>query len=147
MARTDSLIHGYDEAITRARKAIEIGVDCIFIEALPNLTAMKRVRDELQFPTFGNIIEGGKTENVSAKQLAEIGFCAVAYPWRLVAAKLKATREALESLKDSMTKGSPPVILSYDEVCYGVGFDKYWETESRYMYDGQVNGTNGYHWQ
>jgi 2-methylisocitrate lyase-like PEP mutase family enzyme len=33
-------------------------------------------------PTFANIIEGGKTENLSAKDLAELGFCAVAYLWR-----------------------------------------------------------------
>src|SRR6185295_8793474 len=99
-----------------------------------------------------NIIEGGLTQNLSAKDLAALGMCAVAYPWRLVAAKLKATREALESLKESMTEGAPPQILSYDEVCYGVGFNKYWEREERYKFNenGLVNpvpegnvGTNG----
>lgn len=73
-----------------------------------------------------SVIEGGKTENLSAKDLAELGFCAVAYPWTLVAAKLKSIRETLEELKRSMTLGAPPMILSYDEVCEGVGFNKYW---------------------
>lgn len=72
------------------------------------------------------VIEGGKTENLSAKDLAELGFCAVAYPWTLVAAKLKSIRETLEALKKSMTEGAPPMILSYSEVCEGVGFNKYW---------------------
>lgn len=72
------------------------------------------------------VIEGGKTENMSAKDLAELGFCAVAYPWTLVAAKLKSIRETLEDLKKSMTVGAPPMILSYSEVCEGVGFNKYW---------------------
>lgn len=71
------------------------------------------------------VIEGGKTENLSAKDLAEIGFCAVAYPWTLVAAKLKSIRETLEALKQSMTVGAPPMILSYAEECEGVGFNKY----------------------
>lgn len=43
-----------------------------------------------------------------------------------MAAKLKSIREALEGLKKSMTVGAPPMILSYSEVCKGVGFNKYW---------------------
>lgn len=66
------------------------------------------------------------TENMSTKDLAELGFCAVAYPWTLVAAKLKSIRETLEDLKRSMLVGPPPMILSYSEVCEGVGFNKYW---------------------
>lgn len=73
-----------------------------------------------------SVIEGGKTENLSAKELAELGFCAVAYPWTLVAAKLKSIRETLEALKASMTIGAPPMILPYSEVCKGVGFNRYW---------------------
>lgn len=147
LARTDSLIHGYDEAVTRARKAIEIGVDAVFVEALPDLASMRRLREDVPFPMLGNIIEGGKTENVSAAQLGQIGYAAVAYPWTLVAAKLKSIREALEALKDSFKKGSPPTILSYDEVCYGVGFNKYWDLEERYKYEGSTTGSNGYNWE
>ena len=66
------------------------------------------------------------TENLSAAELASMGFSAVAYPWTLVAAHLKSIRETLENLKASMTVGAPPMILSYDEVCSGVGFPRYW---------------------
>lgn len=40
-----------------------------------------------------------------------------------------------------MTVGAPPMILSFDEVCEGVGFKKYWELEDRYKYDddGPIN--------
>ena len=72
------------------------------------------------------VIEGGLTQNLSAKDLAELEFCAVAYPWTLVAGKLKNIRETLEALKKSMTEGAPPMILSYSEVCEGVGFNRYW---------------------
>src|SRR5271170_3882055 len=89
----------------------------------------------VQGPVCANIIEGGKTENMSAADLAQLGFCTVAYPWTLVAAKLKSIRETLENIKASMTKRAPPKILSYEEVCYGVGFNKYWELEERYQYE------------
>lgn len=126
LARTDSLILGWDEAITRAKEFKRLGVDAVFIEALPDREAMQKCVAELGIPTFANIIEGGKTENLSAKDLAELGFCAVAYPWTLVATKLKSIRETLENLKRSMTVGPPPMILSYSEVCEGVGFNRYW---------------------
>ncbi|KAK7457356.1 hypothetical protein CaCOL14_001616 [Colletotrichum acutatum] len=147
MARTDSLIHGYDEALTRARKAIEIGVDAVFVEALPNRETMERLRKDLDFPVFANIIEGGKTENLSAQDLGKLGYCGVAYPWTLVAAKLKSIREALEALKGSFTVGKPPTILSYAEVCEGVGFNKYFKFEERYQYEGRTNGANGHQWE
>ncbi|KEZ41993.1 Uncharacterized protein SAPIO_CDS6384 [Scedosporium apiospermum] len=141
LARTDSLIHGLDEALTRAKEFKKIGVDAVFIEALPDKEAMRQCVEELGIPTFANIIEGGKTENLSAKDLAELGFCAVAYPWTLVAAKLKSIRETLEGLKRSMTVGAPPMILSYSEVCEGVGFNKYWDLEEKYKFEenGLVN--------
>ncbi|OKP11934.1 Carboxyvinyl-carboxyphosphonate phosphorylmutase [Penicillium subrubescens] len=126
LARTDALMYGWDEAMTRAKEFMRIGVDAIFVEALPDREAMKRCVKEISCPVFANIIEGGKTENISAKELAELGYSAVAYPWTLVAAHLKSVREALDGLKRSMTVGAPPMILTYDEVCEGVGFNKYW---------------------
>lgn len=147
LARTDSLILGYEEALTRARKAIEIGVDAIFVEALPDRESMARLRKDLNFPVFANIIEGGKTENLSANDLAELGYCGVAYPWTLVAAKLKGIREALEGIKGAMHVGKPPTILSYAEVCEGVGFNKYYGLEERYEYEGRPNGAKGHQWK
>ncbi|OQE27292.1 hypothetical protein PENSTE_c004G09632 [Penicillium steckii] len=135
LARTDSLMYGWDEAMTRAKEFKRIGVDAIFIEALPDRDAMKRCAAELDIPVFANIIEGGKTENLSAKELAELGYSAVAYPWTLVAAHLKSIREALDGLKRSMTTGSPPMILTYDQVCEGVGFNKYWDREEKYKFN------------
>jgi 2-methylisocitrate lyase-like PEP mutase family enzyme len=135
--------------IARAKEFARIGVDAVFIEALPDQKSMKTAIKEVGTSMFANIIEGGKTENLSAKDLAELGFCAVAYPWTLVAAKLKSIRETLEALKKSMTAGAPPMIFSYSDVCEGVGFNKYWEREEKYKFDKfhkaveGVNGTNG----
>lgn len=78
--------------MARVQEFKRIGVDAVFVEALPDREAMKRCVKEAGIPTFANIIEGGKTENLSAKDLAELGFCAVAYPWTLVAANLKSIR-------------------------------------------------------
>ncbi|KMU83179.1 carboxyvinyl-carboxyphosphonate phosphorylmutase [Coccidioides immitis H538.4] len=129
LARTDSFIHGYDEALARAHRA-----------------SMQRFLQELEFPCFANIIEGGKTENLSAKELGELGYAAVTYPWTLVAAKLRSIRETLENLKASFLVGKPEQILSYGEVCEGLGFDKYHEMEEKYQYEGSTTGSRGYQW-
>lgn len=135
-ARTDAYnTHGWKEAIYRANEFLRIGVDLVFIEALPDRESMARAVRETNGPICANIIEGGLTENMSAQDLGEIGMCTVAYPWTLVAAHLKSTREALESLKKSFTLGKPESILSYDQVCYGVGFNKYWDLEERYKFN------------
>ncbi|KAF7195225.1 Carboxyvinyl-carboxyphosphonate phosphorylmutase [Pseudocercospora fuligena] len=141
LARTDALILGWEEAMTRAKEFIKLGADAIFVEALPNRESMKKAIFELQIPMLANIIEGGMTENLSAKDLAEMGFACVAYPWTLVAAKIKAIKDALEGLKDSLMIGAPPQILSYEEVTKSVGFREYWDLEQRYKYDenGLVN--------
>ncbi|KIX06654.1 uncharacterized protein Z518_04630 [Rhinocladiella mackenziei CBS 650.93] len=146
MARTDSLIHGYDVALRRAKRFIELGADCIFVEALPDLATMQRLVKDLQFPCMAAIIPGGRTENVSAGVLATAGFACVAYPFAVIAAKIKGIREMLEELKASFTQGKSPDILTADEVFDAVGFNKYYKLEERYQYAASKTGSNGHQW-
>lgn len=132
LARTDALIHGWEEVEARVREFIRIGVDSVFIEALPDREMMNRAVKTFDIPIMANIIEGGKTENLSARELAAMGFAMVAYPITLVAAHLKSVRQTLTELKESLVIGPPPLIMSFEDVCEGVGFDKYWEEEKRY---------------
>ncbi|KAH6672670.1 carboxyvinyl-carboxyphosphonatephosphorylmutase [Plectosphaerella plurivora] len=155
LGRTDALVHGWDEALARVKEFKRLGVDAVFVEALPDRDALARVVKEVQMPIFANIIEGGKTENLSAKELAALGFCGVAYPISLVAAHLVSVRQALENLKKSFTEGAPPMIMDFGDVCQGVGFGKYWELEDKYKHDDNAllaevngkgsNGVNGDH--
>ena len=121
-------------------------MDAVFVEALPDRETMSRLRKDLDFPLFANIIEGGKTENLSALELGQLGYSAVAYPWTLVAARLKSIRETLEAIKGSFTVGKPPTILSYAEVCEGVEFNEYFKLEERYKYEGRTTGRDGHQW-
>lgn len=54
LARTDALMHGWDEALTRAKEFKRIGVDAVFVEALPDREAMQKCVEELQMPVFAN---------------------------------------------------------------------------------------------
>jgi methylisocitrate lyase len=54
LARTDALIHGWDEAMSRAKEFKRIGVDAVFVEALPDREAMTKCVKELGMPVFAN---------------------------------------------------------------------------------------------
>jgi methylisocitrate lyase len=54
LARTDSLILGWDEAMIRAKEFKRIGVDAVFVEALPDREAMAKCVQELEMPIFAN---------------------------------------------------------------------------------------------
>ncbi|CAN6659421.1 hypothetical protein TRVA0_031S01266 [Trichomonascus vanleenenianus] len=131
LARTDALILGYEEALARAKEFTRLGADAVFIEAMPDRATMERACKDVDNNMIANIIEGGKTENLSAVDLAALGFSAAFYPITLVSARTKATREALEDLKKTYTTGSPNMILPFSEVCEEVGFEKHWDIENR----------------
>lgn len=54
LARTDALIHGWKEALARALEFKRIGVDAVFVEALPDRESMERCVRELDMPVFAN---------------------------------------------------------------------------------------------
>ena len=54
LARTDALVVGWEEAMTRAKEFKKMGVDAVFVEALPDTDAMRRCVEELQMPLFAN---------------------------------------------------------------------------------------------
>jgi len=47
-------MHGWDEAMTRAREFKRIGVDAVFVEALPDRDSMTKCVQELDMPVFAN---------------------------------------------------------------------------------------------
>jgi len=47
-------MHGWDEAMTRAKEFKRIGVDAVFVEALPDRDSMSACVQELSMPVFAN---------------------------------------------------------------------------------------------
>jgi 2-methylisocitrate lyase-like PEP mutase family enzyme len=60
LAQTDALIHGWEEVEARVCEFVRIGVDFVFIEALPDRETMHRAVKAFDIPVMANIIEGGK---------------------------------------------------------------------------------------
>lgn len=118
----------------------------MFIEAVPDRAMMERFRNDLDFPLMANIIHGGQTEEISANDLAQMGYSAVVYPFALIGAAIQGVRTALENLKASFGSQTPFKTLSAVDIMDAVGFPLYYEEEERYQYGGKLNGANGHQW-
>ena len=117
IARTDARTeHGIDESIRRGRLYEEAGADIIFIESLETVDEMKRVNREIRKPTIANMVEGGRTPFLPARELQEIGYSAVIFPITTLYAAAKAVYDVLADLKENGTSaGSSDRMLCFRE--------------------------------
>jgi 2,3-dimethylmalate lyase len=126
MARTDAYgVHGIEEALNRARLYAQAGADIIFVEAVRQVEDMRRVNTllgELGTPSLANMIEGGKSPFLSAKELQELGYSVVAYPCGSVFAAAKALQSWAHHLKaHGTTQGYMDRMLTFDEYFEFIG--------------------------
>ncbi|MCP3870327.1 MAG: isocitrate lyase/PEP mutase family protein [Gammaproteobacteria bacterium] len=132
LARTDAReAHGLSEAIERANHFREIGADITFVEAPGDEAELRRICAEVEGPGMVNIVEGGKTPNLSPSTLQEIGFSIATYPLTGLMAAINAINGTLEQLKTGQPP-SPP--MGFSELQRQIGFDSYFEAENRYRW-------------
>lgn len=104
IARTDAReALGMDEAIRRSKLYLAAGADCVFLEAPLNTDELKRVRDEIDAPLLANMVEGGKTPWLTAKELEEIGYNIVIYPLSGWMAAASVLRQLMAELRETGT--------------------------------------------
>ena len=125
IARTDArTVLGLDEAIERGRAFADAGADAVFIESPLSREELERVGRELgpRVPLVANMVEGGKTPQLSAAELADLGYRIVIFPGLLTRITVRAVREALGVLHE--TGDSRPLLpraASFDEMNVVVG--------------------------
>jgi 2-methylisocitrate lyase-like PEP mutase family enzyme len=102
IARTDARsVHDIDEAIRRARIYREAGADVLFVEAPRTVEELALVGRELAgTPLVVNVVEGGKTPQLTLTEYQELGFRVVLFANFLMRAMLHAGAAALAHLKE-----------------------------------------------
>jgi methylisocitrate lyase len=102
MARTDALaVEGIDAAIERAHSYVEAGADMIFIESPESAEQMRRIARDVPVPQLANMLPGGRSPSLTAAQLQEMGFAAVAWPTSLTYAMASAAQQLLRELRQT----------------------------------------------
>lgn len=134
VARTDArATKGLDEAIERAKYYKKIGADAVFVEAPRTIDEMRKIGKEIKAPLVANMIEGGATPVLSAKQLHKMGFKIILYPLSVLYANTYASLVILRELKKSGTTARlRKNVVSFDEFNDIVELSKFRNLENRY---------------
>lgn len=136
MARTDArAVHGLEDAIDRAYAYAEAGADITFIEAPHSVEELKRITSQLKgIPQMANMVEGGLTPLISAKELEEMGYKVMICANTALRAAIKGIRTALEILqKEGRQDILKDYICTWDERQSLVKLDQIKTLEDKYL--------------
>jgi methylisocitrate lyase len=133
-ARTDArAVNGLDDAIARCQLYREAGADLLFVDAPLSVEELRRVCSEIDGPTFANMVEGGKTPILPARQLEEMGFAAVTWPVSASYAIAQAVRELYGALyRDGTTNAVAGRMVGFDDFNLLIGLPQLREAEAAY---------------
>jgi len=134
VGRTDArAIEGLSGAIKRGEQYIDAGADVLFIEAPQSRDELKEIAKYFEgIPLFANIIEGGKTPNLSVIELEEMGYKLVAFA---LSGLFSATQSMIECFSSLMKDGSTEHInnkLSFDGFKKVIKMDEHIELEKKF---------------
>jgi len=135
VARTDArTAHGLDEALRRAEAYAEAGADIVFVESPESVEELAMIGASLDVPLLANMVPGGgRTPELSAAELQELGFDMAIYPSAGFAAAIHAMRAQVAFLKahgDLIDSHVPMTDMA--ELHELMGFQGVWDFERKY---------------
>ena len=102
IARTDAIaVEGFEPAIERAQRYIEVGADVTFVEAPERADDIRKIPQRLSVPQVINVVVGGKTPVFAQDELARMGFGLVLYANVALQGAIAGMQTALKQLKES----------------------------------------------
>lgn len=138
IARTDARTNfGLEEALSRGKAYQEAGADLIFIESPENIEEMKKITATFKgVPTLANIIEGGRTPNLTNNELERLGFSIVIYSTGPLYSATKGLKDYLTEIVSTETILSRDnEIVLFKEFNELIGLKEYLELEKKYQID------------
>jgi len=135
IARTDARsVNDLNDAIARGIAYAEAGADAIFVEAPQTIEELEKISVALAgVPLVINVVEGGKTPQLSFSDLSDLGFKIILYANFLLRAMLLTGKNALSYLIENGTsEGFDQQILPWQERQSLVELDAYDETSKRF---------------
>jgi 2-methylisocitrate lyase-like PEP mutase family enzyme len=121
IGRTDALpAVGIDEAIDRAQRYLDAGVDMAFVDGIKKISEVEAVARRLPGPKVVSIVDGNETVALRAQDLQAMGFSVVLYAVTALFSATRAVHEALASLAKDATPAQVPT-TSYADFTRIVG--------------------------
>ncbi len=137
IARTDSLTPlGLKEAIRRGNAYREAGADVVFVEAPRTVDELKVIRQAIpDVPLVANIIEGGKTPFLTAREMKEMGYAIYFCGLTAVLVIARAFMQAMRHLrKEGSAAGLMDQMYTFEEFNELIGFREFSLLEKKFKY-------------
>jgi 2-methylisocitrate lyase-like PEP mutase family enzyme len=135
VARTDARAAvSLDEACERARRAADLGVDAIFVEAPESVEELEAVAAAVPgVVRVANMIEAGRTPLLTPAELADLGFSLVVSPLSGLYAATKALRVAFATLAEhGSLRDHLDLVVGFEEFAELIGLQDHYDLEDRY---------------
>ncbi len=126
-ARTDArAVEGLDAAIERANRYGELGADVCFVEAPRSREELQAIAAKVPYPQLANMLLGGVTPILGAKELEQLGFKIMVDPVATLLITGAAVRKLAATLQqqgrvDSLTEE----MLTFDDVKQLLGLSEF----------------------
>jgi 2-methylisocitrate lyase-like PEP mutase family enzyme len=115
IGRTDALpAAGIAEALDRARRYQDAGVDLVFVDGIKKIAEVEAVARGLPGPKIVSIVDGNETTALTAADLQAMGFAVVLYAVTALFASVRAVQQGLAVLAADGTPRAVPGIAYAD---------------------------------
>lgn len=134
VARTDArAVEGLNAAIARGERYLEAGADVLFVEAPQSREELAQVARHFPgVPLFANIIEGGKTPNLSVDELHGMGYKLVAFALSGLFSATQATIACFNTLKADGSTANVNRGMSFEGFKEVIRMDSHLELERKF---------------
>ncbi|GLS16231.1 isocitrate lyase/PEP mutase family protein [Hydrogenophaga electricum] len=134
IGRTDALpAAGIDEAVSRAHRYQDAGVDLVFVDGIKKIAEVEAVARAVPGPKVVSIVDGNETTALTAAELQQMGFSVVFYAVTALFTAARATADALAALRrDGTPRASAGAQLTYAEFSELVGLDFHQDLDARF---------------
>ena len=108
IGRTDAnAVIGFEEAIARAKLAVDAGADMAFVEATRTTEEMAAVPKLVGAPCLLNVVPGGITPILPAAEIETLGYCLAIYPGACLKEVIQGSDDALAELRETGLPRAP----------------------------------------
>jgi 2-methylisocitrate lyase-like PEP mutase family enzyme len=134
IARTDARSGlGLDEALRRGEAYAKAGADILFIESPESEAEMQQIGSTFDLPVLANMVEGGRTPQLTSEQLQALGFAIAIHPVSSLLAAAQALQTTYAHLQQhGDTRDCPAPFVSFKEMNEVVGFPEVWAFDEHY---------------
>jgi 2-methylisocitrate lyase-like PEP mutase family enzyme len=132
VGRTDAFaIHGLDEALRRARRYVEIGVDGVFVTGITAVDDLRRVADALDTCLMTALVEIGPFAKLTPQEFAALGYSLIVYPATVMLRTATAIRDALADIRNGRVD-LPEGTMSYPDLTAVLGIADWTDIDQRF---------------